>query len=196
MLKIEYVGNKPLISHNGISFEGKTDKYEFIEPLAHILKMLLNMQNEQETERISPKNIMNNEEILKIVRKAIPDIEKRVQTDIEKYKKNLSLEEKKIEEKNSLSQTEKEVLKKNFDFMKNYRIQRAINKIIYEEMINKCLKLIEEKKVQNIKAPFSATFLHVMKSLQQAIENEKKPGEVKLSIKLNKTSPYIMLKIN
>ncbi len=191
MLKIKHVGNKPVISHNGISLEGKTDKFEFIEPAAHLLKMLFNLQSEQESERISPENIMSLDKISEIIQKAIPDIDKTVQKQIEKYKNHLLLEKEKIKEKDYLSETEKEILRKNFDFMQEYRIQRAVNKIVYEEMIKECINLIKEKDVQNIKTPLSTTFLHVLESIKQALENEK----AKLSIKLNKTSPCMELRL-
>ncbi len=40
MIQIKYIGNKPFISFTGVSFEGKQDKYNFIEPSIRVVEDL------------------------------------------------------------------------------------------------------------------------------------------------------------
>ncbi len=194
MILLKYVGNKPIISPNGISFEGKEDKYEYLEAATHLLK-LLSLVSDTKSEKLSPSKILNPEEIIKIVKEHIEDIENIYKEKIDEYKRKLLQEKNKIEFLSTLSEEEKEVYKKNFDFMKEYLIQRETNKIIYEEVMNKITSLIDLKNIKEIKTPFSKNFLHILKSLKDRLENMKN-SSIDLSVKLDKENPYLLLKNN
>ncbi|NPA82606.1 MAG: hypothetical protein GXO31_08350 [Epsilonproteobacteria bacterium] len=194
MILLKYVGNKPIISPNGISFEGKEDKYEYLEAATHLLK-LLSLVSDTKSEKLSPSKILNPEEIIKVVKEHIEDIENIYKEKIDEYKRKLLQEKNKIEFLSTLSEEEKEVYKKNFDFMKEYLIQRETNKIIYEEVMNKITSLIDLKNIKEIKTPFSKNFLHILKSLKDRLENMKN-SSIDLSVKLDKENPYLLLKNN
>ncbi len=195
MINLKYTGNKPLISQKGISFESKEDKYEYIEPSAHLLKLISQMKNSEEMETLSPKKLLNQNEILEIIYKEISNIEQIYENKISSYKKSLDLEKSKIDEIPNLNENEKEVFKRNFDFMLPYRIQRETNKIVYEEIMEKIANLTLKKEIKEIKTPLSKTFLHVLQSLKNRLFNKYPSLKINILAKLDRENPYITLEI-
>ncbi len=195
MINLKYAGNKPLISQKGISFESKEDKYEYIEPATHLLKLISQMKNTQEMETFSPKKILNQNEILKIVYKEIPNIETVYENKISAYKESLNFEKLKIDEIPNLNENEKEVFKRNFDFMIPYRIQRETNKIIYEEIMEKIADLTIKKEIKEIKTPISKTFFHILQSLKNRLLDKSPSLQLNILVKLDRENPYITLEI-
>ncbi len=192
MLKLEYVGNKPLISAKGINFSAnKLDKYEYIEPAIHILEVFLDLSDENNDQKINPNSIYSQDKIIEILKKAKPDFDKIYETKIEDYKKHLTQEKADVDKDSHLSEEEKDTLRNNFMFMENYRIQRATNKIVYEEIINSSVDLILKKGISIIKTPFSVTFLHVLGSLETTLLQQKSaPRKISINAKLDKENPY------
>ena len=194
MITLNYVGNKPIISPNGISFEGKEDKFKFIEPAAWILKLLLEFDKTSTEAKISPKKRMNEKEIFEIIKNSIKNIERIHKESIEKYLKKLEEEQKTIDEIPFLKDKEKEAFKNNLSIMKEYRTKRAGNKIIYEMMIKKIKELIIKKEIKVLKTPSSKSFLHVMESIKKSFNNLKGEPEAKLTIIVSTSKPpYICL---
>jgi hypothetical protein len=195
MIKLEYIGEKPVITHEGIGFKGKKDKYEYIEPAAHILKMLLALRGEKAVDRIAPNSRFKIDEILKIFYEANPQFDKLHYEKITQYEKKLNAEEQEVQQKNQLSDIEKSTLRNNLIYMRRYRIQRATNKLVYEEMINRAVEIIKEKQVHSVKVPFSITFLHVLDSLDTTMKRFKAPPKTSLEIKMDEATPYANLSI-
>ncbi len=184
MVHVEYVGSKPSISFSGISFDGKEDKYNFIYPSIQILNKIL-----------GKKDSLNNSNIIDILYTLIPEFDKIYKTKIDAYRKKLDQEEYKVQKINSLNAVEKDVLLKNYKYMRDYRLQRATNKLVYEEIINSSVKIIKERKIEIIKTPFSMYYLHVLESLNRAIKRNKIAVFSKLDIKLEEKDHYIQLAI-
>ncbi|MGP1560797.1 MAG: hypothetical protein ACTTIC_01785 [Helicobacteraceae bacterium] len=196
MVELEFVGEKPVINASGVSFDmRKHDKYQFIEPAAQILKIFLKLGAGSNVERISPKDTLANEEILKILYEVRPDFEKRHDEFISDYERYLEDEISSVKTQDNLTNEEKQTLLKNYEYMKHYRVQRQTNKIVYEELVKACTNAIESKKIQELKAPFSSTFLHVLTSLKTALENNKKVSKVALEVELKDESPYSKLSV-
>ncbi len=184
MVNIEYVGSKPKISSSGISFDGKEDKYNFINPSIQILNKILGR-----------KDSLKNSDVLDILYTFLPDFDKVYKTKIDNYKRKLDLEESKVPKISYLNDIEKNVLLKNYQYMRDYRVQRATNKLVYEEIINSAVKLIGDKKIENIKTPFTMNYLHVLESLNTTIQMQKIAMFTKLDIKLEDNDHYIELVI-
>jgi hypothetical protein len=184
MVNIEYVGSKPRISSSGVSFDGKEDKYNFINPSIQVLNKILGR-----------KDSLKNSDVLDILYTCIPDFDKFYETKIENYRHKLDLEESKVKKISYLNNIEKDVLLKNYQYMREYRLQRATNKLVYEEIINSAVKLIKDRKIENIKTPFTMNYLHVLESLNTTIRMQKIAMSTKLDIKLEDNDHYIELVI-
>ena len=191
MIKLKYVGNKPIITPNGIDFKvAKQDKYEFIEPSAHLLEVLQKEDLSKKELSIRPKRIYSLQTILDILKKSKGNLEEFVEEKISQYKQWLDDEIREVDSYKTLTDVEKVTLKNNFKLMKDYRIQRAINKIIYEEFINISIEMIYKNKIKSIEMPFSMTFLHIANSIKTTLEKEHKNISVDLQTKLDRKDAY------
>ncbi len=185
MIRIKYAGNKPIISPNGISFEGKEDKYLYIKPA---LKLLLKIEGKN-----IPKNL-DDQNMISIIQDYIPNIHNIYKKELKEYEKKLELEKKRVEYIFYLNESEKNIFKKNLDFMKDYRIQRKINKIVYEELINKITDLIIQKNIKELKTSFSKNFFHIIHSIKNRLEYSFL-GKIFEIIYITKNQGFTLLKI-
>jgi len=64
---------------------------------------------------------------------------------------------------------DKEIWKKNIDIMKQYRVQRAINKMYYMHCIKNIVQVIQHKNISEITVPFNQCFFHVLNTLRGAL---------------------------
>ncbi len=182
MVHVEYAGSKPQISHSGVSFEGKQDKYNFINPSIQVLNTIL-----------GKKDDLKSDDVLAILYTILPDFDKFYEDKIDNYRQKLDLEESRVEEISYLNEIEKNALIKNYQYMRDYRVQRATNKLVYEEIINSAVKLIKDKKIENIKTPFSMNYLHVLESLNTTIQMKRVAMSTSLDVKLEDKNHYIEL---
>lgn len=186
MIKIKYTGNKPFISHSGISFEGKQDKYNFIKPSIKVISTLLDSKK---------TDTKDENDILNIIYRILPEFDKLYKEQIDTYKQKLDLEEEKAQKDRQLNHIEKVTLQNNYKYMRDYRIQRATNKFVYEEIINSTVKLIKEKNIKTIKTPLSMKFLHVLESLKTTMDIQKTAPSTQVDVKLEKNHSYAQLSI-
>lgn len=196
MIKLEYVGNKPVITPNGVSFiSSKHDKYNYIEPASHLLESLLNLKEKEDQEEflslsINPESIYNESKIFEILFKMRPDFENFFEEELQKYIQKIDEETEEVDQYKTLSGLEKETLLNNYKFMRKLRIQRATNKIVYENIINECVKIIYEKRVNEMSTPFSENFLHVCNSIGTSIEIAYKNAQSDVKVMLDQGQPY------
>jgi hypothetical protein len=186
MIKIKYTGNKPSISYRGVSFEGKQDKYNFIKPSIKVISTLLDSKK---------ADIKDENEILNLLYSLLPEFDKVYKEQLDIYKQKLDLEEEKIKNDRQLNHIEKVTLQNNYKYMRDYRIQRATNKFVYEEIINTTVRLIKEKNIKTIKTPLSMRFLHVLESLKTTMDMEKAAPSTQVDVKLEKNDAYAQLSI-
>jgi len=196
MINIEYVGQKPIITETGISFKPKRDKFEYIEPTTHLLDMFLKLENGQtSTQRLNTSTSYDNHEILTILQKAVPNYNTIIEKKLEDYKKSLDEEVIHIKDREHLNEVEQDTLRKNLEFMRNYRIQRATNKLVYEEMINACVRIVKEKQIEDIKVPFTMQFVHIIESIQTTLQRERFVPDTDLHIYMHHEEPFAELRI-
>ena len=53
--------------------------------------------------------------------------------------------------------------------MKEYRVQRAINKMYYMHCIQNIVQVIQHKKIKEITVPFNKCFFHVLNTLRGSL---------------------------
>ncbi|EDZ62738.1 hypothetical protein SMGD1_2837 [Sulfurimonas gotlandica GD1] len=194
-MKLEYVGNKPVISARGVDFSiGKEDKYVYIEAAAQMLDFLGKLEKTTKL-TINPRENIDEEKIFKVLHKYRPDFDKFFSDSVWAYKNKIDAEISDVDSHDRLNNIEKEVLKNNLSYMKDYRIQRATNKLVYEELINACVDIIRKKGISEITMPFSLSFVHVAKSFDSSLTRINRAVVAKVEVMLDKEDPYTRLNI-
>ncbi|QSZ42125.1 hypothetical protein GJV85_08370 [Sulfurimonas aquatica] len=192
-MHLEYVGNKPVISVRGVDFSiGKEDKYVYIQAATHILAFLEKIESDTSA-TITTNKELDEQETFALLKRLRPDFEKVYDKKIDAYKKKIEDELDDVDDQQHLNDIEKDVLEKNISYMKKYRLQRATNKIIYEELVNISVEIIMKKQISEICMPYSLAFVHLAESFSSSVTliNGSVLGDV--SVMADKETPYTKL---
>ena len=192
-MNIQYAGPRPTISHDGIQFkDGKEDKYVYLMIGIQILQAIDKDYHKHssytydiKTERVS------NDDMLKTILNFEPTLEEDTKQEIDGYKKHLEDEINQIQQRAYLKDIEKDIWIKNLKLMKEYRIQRAINKIYYMHCINNIKNVINRERIKEINAPFYEKYWHVLQTLQGNLEVGKYSVKTNLKVELNENNQMI-----
>jgi hypothetical protein len=160
------------------------------------LDLLLNFNDKQLHKTIDHKKTFSKNEFFNILQKASPSFESFFEKSIHDYQSKLDLQKERVQAIKSLNEIEKEIFQNNLDLIKNYRIQRRKNKIIYEEIIEKSIENIKEKDIREIKISFSKTLFHIMKSLQGTLNQSKTIYRSDLKVNADQEKLHLVLSIN
>jgi len=187
-MKIKYAGPRPQISHHGVSFkDGKEDKYVY---LIIALQILQAIDKDYESHSSYSYDIttkrLTDDEMSDIMKSYEKDLEKLVSDEIAHYSIKLEDEIQEVDTNKILKQIEKEIFKKNLLLMKEYRIQRAINKIYYMHAISYIGNIIRREGLKEIDTPFYEKFWHVLQTIEGQFLDIKTPVSTKLVIENNK----------
>ena len=189
-MRLMHVGNKPIISHTGIDFSiGKEDKYVYIEPAAQILDFLGNLDRTKSS-TISPNKELDEMEVFDVLNKQRPKYDLFCKQKLIEYEKKLDDEINEVTVLSRLVDVEKEVLKRNLNYMRDYRLQRATNKLVYEELINGCIDIIQKKEIKEVNMPLSLTFVHVAKSFESTLALINRTLIATVDVMLDTAQPY------
>ena len=181
-MKFEYVGYRPVISHNGVTFKhGKDDKFIYLPYAYEILNALNHEYTTNKNKYSNSINLDNSniDKLYKVVETYFPDIEKSIEDKLKKYKEHLEEERENIISRPHLSDIEKNIFLSNLDLMKNYRINRAKNKIFYYFVIATIVEIIKEKRIKEIDIPYHNKFWHVLNTIQGVLSSEKINSNIK-----------------
>lgn len=198
-MKLKYTGPKELISAFGISFKkGKDDKYVYIYPAFQIYNAI---HHDYEKDIVYTHNIegkrLNDEELLLKLLSLEENLKNKIAQEIIEIEKYLDNEIKESEERTDLNIEERRVYKNNLIIMKNYRVQRQTNKIVYKELIGILVDDIFKNKLKEINAPFNERFWHVFQTIQGELSShDKRSIGSTLDIVHQENSITISLKIN
>lgn len=197
-MKLEYTGPKEIISPHGINFKnGKDDKYVYIYPAMQIYNAI---HHNYEKGIIYTHNIegkrLNNQELLNEILSFKDNFQEHCKNKISKFK--LFLEEEINNAKNHTEYTkeEQQVYKNNLIIMKNYRIQRETNKIIYNHLIETIVDDIFTHKLKELNTPFNERFWHTLQSIQGELSNHEKRSIGSQLDTIHNETITISLKIN
>ena len=183
-MTVKYVGPKPIISHRAIDFDtNKEDKYVYINIALQILhaleiddisdkKHIFNTK----TERLSDKQMTEQ------LKKYCKNFSQRTKDMVAKITKKLDNELEHIKNNTILNDEEKEVFINNHNLMRDYQIQRAVNKDIYYCIIERLAVLVKKDHLDYIVAPMFQKFAHVFHSIQGMLEKNKTPIDTDLEI--------------
>ncbi|MFY9089114.1 hypothetical protein [Arcobacter aquimarinus] len=175
MIHLEYIGSRAVISQHGISFkEGKKDKFIYLPYVYEILNSINSSYelNKKHSYQIKIDNLAYEKLYLYLI-SVNPNINTEIEDRLNNYLNHLDEEEQEVSNRVSLSDFEKNVYISNLKLMRNYKIQRAKNKIFYFYCTKAIVEIIKTNKIKKIELPFSEKFWHVLKTIQGKLALEK-----------------------
>ncbi|MEA3290603.1 MAG: hypothetical protein U9Q04_10540 [Campylobacterota bacterium] len=187
-MKIKYSGPKPSINHHGVTFkDGKEDKYVYLMIALQILKAIDKdyEQNKEYNYDLSTKRL-SDDEMFEIMKRYEHDLEDIANKEVAQYDQHLLEEINDIKENRTIKEVEKEIWVNNLNIMKEYRIQRAINKIYYMHAISYIVEVIKREHLKEINTPFFEKYWHVLQTIQGGFAHVKTPISTNLKILPNK----------
>lgn len=196
-MKLEYAGLKPIINEHGISFkDGKEDKFIYLEFAVDILNAIDHTyeQKRKYSHQINAKPLSSNE-IVNILLKYHPDLEIIMQNEMESYLHHLNEEEKIVENRTHLSELEKKTYLSNLQIMRNYKIQRAKNKIFYFHCIETVVETILKYKIKELDTPFNERFWHILQTIEGNLSNHKITSTLKITKEEESLKAMLMINI-
>lgn len=193
MSEVHYVGPRVHISNHGIVYrQSKEDKYIYLMVALEILKDIDNDYDKKPYYSYPFENKLLNEKDLHTILKYYEnDIEECVTEECERYKEKMKHEIEFIQNLPYLSDIDKEVWIKNIELMKDYRIQRVINKIYYMHCIKDITEVIKHKKIKEIITPFNKNFFHVLNTIKGALITGRPSLEAKVFEQMDKNNNII-----
>lgn len=150
-------------------------------------------QKRKYSHQVNTKPLSPNE-IIDILLKYHPDLELNMDKEIESYLHHLNEEERMVENRTHLSELEKKTYISNLQIMRNYKIQRAKNKIFYFHCIETIVETILKYKIKELDTPFNERFWHILQTIEGNLSNHKISSNLKITNEEN--SLKAMLTIN
>ena len=194
---LKYVGPKPIISHTGIEFDNnKEDKYAYLNIVIQLIRALDHEYIENRIYKYeADTRRLDDEDLLGELRKYCPDIENLTSKQNHNIEDEIQHHIERANESVTLSDEDKEVLKKNIDIMHDYMVQRSINKSVYYCAINYLANLLKRDHIDYIVTPMFQPFAHTLHSLQGVLRELKEPISTNLEIYQEEKKLLIKLQV-
>jgi hypothetical protein len=191
-MKIKYAGPRPQISHHGVSFkDGKEDKYVYLMIALQILSAIDKDYDEHksysydiDTERLS------DDQMFDIMMSYEPELEEITQKEALEYGAKLDQEVDDIRKNQTLTASERQAWMNNLEVMKDYRVQRAVNKIYYMHAIGYIVDVIKREHIKEIDTPFYEKYWHVLQTIEGRFAHIKTPISTNLKVEPNKEGAF------
>ena len=186
-MNIKYAGPRATISQHGIEFkDGKEDKYLYLMIGIQILTAIDKDygENKSYSYDLDTKRL-TDDEMIEVMKRYEPNLDVEMETESDKYGEHISDEIQRVKDNNILNSIEKQVWISNLEVMKEYRIQRAINKIYYMHCIKNIKDVIKRENIKEINAPFYEKYWHVLQTLQGMLEEGKYSVKTSLRVESN-----------
>lgn len=194
MSQVHYVGPRVEISNHGIFYRrSKEDKYVYLMVALEILKDIDNDYDKKPYYSHPFENKLLNEKDLNTILKHYEyNLEECVTEECEKYQDKIKHEIEFIQNLHYLADIDKEVWIRNIELMKDYRVQRAINKIYYMHCIKDITEVIKHKKIKEITTPFNKKFFHVLNTIKGSLITGRPSLDAKVLEEMDKYNNMIV----
>ena len=195
MSKLHYVGPRVEITNRGIVYKrSKEDKYIYLVAALEILKDIDNDYEKRPSYVHYFKNhALQEKSMHTLLQQHEGDVEECISEECKKYKQKMQHEIERIKTLPYITDIDKEVWIKNIEIMKEYKMQRAMNKMYYMHCIQDIVKVIQHKKVKQITAPFNKDFFHVLNTLKGALITSKPSLDAKVIEKHDKNDNILVM---
>ena len=183
-MALVYAGPKPLISSHGVTFDlNKEDKYIYLSIVAELIQALDHKYEDgKRYTYLASNKPMETEQILDLIRQRDPLLDQEIQDRQKIVEHEISEELERAHCNKVLCSEEQEVLIKNIELLRNYRITRSINKTVYYSGITSLAHIIQRGHIDRIYAPMFPKFTHVFHSIQGALVKLHPPVDSAIDI--------------
>ncbi len=184
MQVLKYVGPKPIISHTGVEFDNnKEDKYIYLNIVIQLLKALDHDYFENKTYTYNASTArLSSEELILELKKYCPNINSLVNKENYCVEDEIQHNIQRAKESDTLKDEDKQTLQNNINLMRDYLIQRSINKSVYYCAIDALANLLKKDHIDHVIAPMYQNYVHVFHSVQGSLRKEKFPIDTALEI--------------
>ncbi len=196
MSKLQYIGPRVEVSHHGIDYKkSKEDKYVYIPSALEILKSVNNDYEKKpfHSHQFDYKSL-DEESLFAVLKQHEYDLEDCTTEECKIYKQKIENKIAYIQTIPHITSIEKKVWIKNIEMMKEYKIQRAMNKIYYFHCIDNIVYLIQHKRIKQITVPFNKNFFHVLNTIKGALITGKPSLDAKV-IKQHDKNNHMIAKL-
>jgi hypothetical protein len=181
-MTLKYVGPKPIISHTGIEFDkNKEDKYVYLGIVAQLI-VALDHEYIADKSYVYDKGSLSEQECLRILQRYCSNLDKLLDKTNHSVEEHIERDEDRAHENRILCEEDKCVLFNNIEIMRDYIIQRSVNKSVYYCALRALADIVQRGHIDHVTTPFSEKFAHVLHSLQGTLRQEKPPIDSKLDI--------------
>lgn len=196
-MELKYVGPKPIISHTGIEFDkNKEDKFVYINFAIELIKALSHEYFEDKTYFYEANsNVLTEDEVVAEIKKYCPNIHHTIEENKHKMQERLDHDVERAHDNCVLGAEDKCTLENNIAMMKDYMIQRAINKSAYYCIIEELCKLLVKDHIDYIIVPMHPNFVHVLHSAQGVLIKQKRPVDTDLQIYAKDGALFVKLDV-
>jgi len=196
-MKLTYTGFKPVINAHGISFkEGKEDKFVYLPFAVDILNAI---NHDYEQKKVYSHGLNNKEftpsEIIDTIIKFHPNLEETMKKEIDTYNIHLNNEENAVKNRKDLLDIEKDIYLENLKLMREYKIQRAKNKVFYFHYIETIVEIILEHKIKELTTPFNMNFWHILQSIEGKLALHRIGSSLKTSNENNNLKAVLSINL-
>ncbi len=193
MLNVQYMGPRVEVSNHGVVYrKSKEDKYVYLMSALEILK---NIDNDDERKKLHGQHFDNKaiEEALHSILKCYESgVEENVKEEECQYEQKMQHEIETIRNLPHLTDIDKEVWIKNIELVKEYKIQRAVNKRCYIHCIQNIIEVVKHNNIKEITTPFNKNFFHVLNSICGALITGKPSLDAKVLEEYDKDNNMIV----
>jgi len=196
-MELKYVGPKPIISHTGIEFDNnKEDKFIYLSIAVQLIKALNHdyFEDKTYTYEASTKTL-ENKELFDELKKICPNINTLMEKQNHDIEQEIEHDLKRAKENSVLNEENKEVLYDNISIMRDYLIQRSINKSVYYCVVYALADLLKKDHINYIVAPLFQKFAHVLHSVQGSLKKQKIPLDTAIEVFKKDDGFFVKLKV-
>lgn len=194
-MQLKYAGPKALVSHTGVSFDAKKkDKYRYLQCAVHLLKALDHDYLEGQSYAFEPRgDLYSDEELHRTVLHYCPEADSEAKRHYERKAEALDREIAEAARHRLLNDEERMVLEKNLRLMRDYRLQRTVNKSLYYSAVHALAVMIVHKRIRFIRTPFGRNCYHVFHTVEGVARQLKLPLSARIDVYQDKETLMMQL---
>jgi len=192
---LKYMGPKLDITKNGVFFkDGKEDKYVYLKTAAQILLSIDKRYKDNDNFKVMITNHDNlsDENIIEILKEHEAHLEEHIEDEKIKYEKHIQNEIENVQEQKLITDEEKKVWINNISIMKDYMIQREINKLYYIHLVKAIKNIIKENNIKEIDIEFSLEHWHVLSTISGNLAYGRNSISTSIKTEINKNNEFYM----
>ncbi len=197
-MKLQYVGARPIVSKNGVSFDQtKPDKYTFLPVAIELLEALDSVQAD-ENGVIDLKNLDAREYrpsvLLELLKKHCDDMLPLAEESDRETEAWIDEMQERVKKSTSLSPNDRTALLGNIRIMRDYYRQYMINEFAYNCLLKKMADKMVKGHIHEIAFKLYQNFGLVFSHLIPILTDHRPPVDAQISIQEDNEGAYGRLK--